>query len=140
MPLLRDRSRDASRWGAWPLCLPFHAVHVWGRLDDMLTVGTVHLCGHVVAQAVADLPGGSRIALEIDRVGLTDRLTVRLAGEGAQEEDVRRTLWAIYPIPRVNEGNGSLLLSIEADANLGGQFKDPRIVDRHPQAEALPAA
>lgn len=130
MPLVRYRSGDRARWSDCPCPLPLSAVQLAGRTDDMFVAGDMNLYGNVIADAVAKVAGTSgRVALHLDKVELTDRLTVRVEGHGVSADDVRNALFAAYPELRVNTANGNLILEIETDVDLGRQIKALKIVD-----------
>lgn len=130
MPLVRYRSGDRGRWADCPCPLPFNAVQLAGRTDDMFVAGDMNLFGHVIADAVAKVAGTSgRIVLRLDKAELTDRLTVRVEGRGVSADDVRNPLFAAYPELRVNTANGNLILEIETDVDLGRQIKALKIED-----------
>ena len=130
MPLVRYRSGDHGRWADCRCRLPFNAVQLAGRTDDMFVAGDMNLYGNVIADAVAKVAGTSgRVVLRLDKVELTDRLTVRVEGRGVNADDVRNALFAAYPELRVNTANGNLILEIETDVDLGRQIKALKIVD-----------
>ena len=130
MPLVRYRSGDRARWSDCPCPLPFNAVQLAGRTDDMFVAGDMNLYGSVIVDAMAKVAGTSgRVVLRLDKVGLTDRLTVRVEGSGVNADDVRNALFTAYPELRVNTANGNLILAIETDVDLGRQIKALKIVD-----------
>lgn len=130
MPLVRYRSGDRGRWADCPCSLPFSAVQLAGRTDDMFVAGDMNLYGNVIADAVAKVAGTSgRVVLRLDKAELTDRLTVRVEGRGVNADDVRNALFTAYPELRVNTANGNLILEIETDVDLGRQIKALKIVD-----------
>lgn len=131
MPLVRYRSGDRGRWADCPCRLPFNAVQLAGRTDDMFVAGDMNLYGNVIADAASKVAGTSgRIALRLDKVELTDRLTVDVEGRGVSADDVRNALFAAYPELRANAANGNLILEIETDVDLRRQIKALKIVDR----------
>jgi phenylacetate-CoA ligase len=131
MPLLRYRSGDRGRWANCACWLPFNAVQLAGRTDDMIVAGDMNLYGHVIADAAAKVAGSSgRVAIGLDKVELTDRLVLRVEGAGTPEEKVRQALFEVYPELRTNVANGNLVLTIETDVDLGRQIKALKIVDK----------
>lgn len=131
MPILRYRSGDLARWADCPCGLPFGAITLTGRLDDMVVVGDMNLYGSVIAAALGDVDGArGRIELRLDRVGLTDRLTLRVEGRDIVADRGREALFAAYPEMRANVAHGLLALEIETVASLPEQAKAYRIVDR----------
>lgn len=130
MPLLRYRSGDRGRWSKCPCGLPFRAIQLAGRSDDMMVVGDMNLYGNVIADAVGKVVGASgRIEIRVDKLELTDRMVLRVEGGGAREEDVRQALFSAYSELPTNVANGNLLLAVETDVNLGNQIKALKIVD-----------
>jgi phenylacetate-CoA ligase len=131
MPLVRYRSGDRGRWSACPCGLPFRAVEVAGRTDDMFVAGDMNLYGNVIANAVARVNGASgRMAILLDRVDLTDRMVLRVEGSGVEDEAVRQALFTAYPELRTNTANENLILEIDPNVNLGSQAKGFKVVDR----------
>ncbi len=130
MPLVRYRSGDRGRWADCPCPLPLSTVQLAGRTDDMFVAGDMNLFGSVIADSIARVTGTSgQIALLVDKVDLTDRLTVCVEGRGVRVDDVRNALFVAYPEMRVNTANGNLVLAIEPDVDLGRQIKACKIVD-----------
>jgi phenylacetate-CoA ligase len=131
MPLVRYRSGDRARWAKCSCGLPFSAIQLAGRSDDMMVVGDMNLFGNVIAEAVGKVPGASgRVEIRVDKVELTDRMTLRVEGNDVGVEAVRQALFAAYPELPTNIDNGNLMLEIEPDVALGQQIKTLRIVDR----------
>jgi len=130
MPLLRYRSGDRGRWSKCPCGLPFRAIQLAGRSDDMVVVGDMNLYGNVIADVVGHIAGASgRIEIRVDKAELTDRMLLRVGGSDLREEDVRRALFAAYPECATNVKNGNLVLAVETGADLGSQIKALKIVD-----------
>src|SRR5205807_775340 len=93
MPLVRYRSGDYGRWAKCPCGLPFRAVQLAGRTDDMFVAGDMNLYGNVIANAVASVPGASgKVAIALDKVDLTDRLVLHVEGKGIKPEAVQQAL------------------------------------------------
>ena len=131
MPLLRYRSGDRARWAECDCWLPVRAIRLQGRVDDMFIAGDMNLYGRVMAKAIGEIPGTSgRVELVLDKVDLTDRLVVRVEGNGVQKEKVRQTLFDAYPELERNTDNGNLILEIKVSADLGDQIKAVRIKDK----------
>jgi phenylacetate-CoA ligase len=131
MPLLRYRSGDRGRWADCSCWLPFRAFRFIGRIDDMVVAGDMNLYGNVMAEAIADILGTSgRIEIRTDKEGLADRLLLRVEGTGVSEQEVREVLFETYPVMRTNIANDILVLEIEVNADLRGQIKAVKILDR----------
>lgn len=131
MPLLRYRSGDRGRWSKCPCGLPFQAIQIEGRTDDMFVVGDMNMYAGVIATAVERVAGATgRILLQLDRVETTDRLILRVEGREINDHDVRRVLFAAYPEFPTNISNGNIHLEIQANVALGSQIKAFKIVDR----------
>ena len=131
MPLLRYRSGDRGRWSKCPCGLPFQAIQIEGRTDDMFVVGDMNLFANVVATAVERITGATgRITIELDRVDTTDRLVVHVEGKDVNEDAVRRALFAVYPEFPANISNGNALLEIQVNVALRSQIKAFKVVDR----------
>ncbi len=130
MPLLRYRSGDLAKWckrGNW---LPFGSIILDGRDDDLILAADMNLYAHILADAAGRAAGASgRVAITVDKVNLVDRLRLRVEGNGVREDDVRSRLYAAYPELRQGVGSASLLLEIEADAQLGEQLKAVKLTD-----------
>jgi phenylacetate-CoA ligase len=130
MPLVRYRSGDFGCWAQCACGLPFRAVRLAGRTDDMFVAGDMNLYGNVIADGIGKVPGATgRVAVALDKVDLTDRLVLRVEGTGLSPDDVRKALFAAYPEMQGNVANGNLLLEIEPGANLGSQIKAFKISD-----------
>ena len=130
MPLLRYRSGDRARWTECGCWLPARAIHLEGRIDDMFTAGDMNLYGRVLAKAIGQVPDTSgHVALVLDKVDLTDRLVVRVAGSGVEKAQVRQALFNTYPKLERNTENGNLILQIETDIDLDDQIKAVKIED-----------
>ena len=131
MPLVRYRSGDRARWAGCPCGLPLHSMQILGRLDDMLVAGDMNLHGQAIADQVAGLPGATgRVELALDKVALTDRLRLRVEGHGLEAPAIQRALAEAYPELPDRLRHGLLILEIETGADLGGQLKPFKIVDR----------
>lgn len=130
MPLVRYRSGDRAAWATCNCGLPFRAVRIAGRTDDMMVAGDMNLYGNIIADAVGRIAGAnSRLAIVIDKVDLTDRLTLRVEGNGLTEDQVKQALIGAYPEVTANLDNGNLLLRIEPNVALNGQLKALKIQD-----------
>ncbi len=137
MPLIRYRSGDRGRWATCKCGLPFRSIQVFGRTDDMMVAGDMNLFGKVIAEAVTEIVGTSgRLEIILEKVELTDRMTMRIEGEAIDEERVRRSLFDAYPEMNENIDNGNLLLDIECNVKLCDQHKSLRIRDRRSHADA----
>lgn len=131
MPLLRYRSGDRGRWSKCPCGLPFQAIQIEGRTDDMFVAGDMNLYANVISVAVEHVTGATgRIMIQLDTVEGTDRLMLRVEGTGVKEDEVQRVVFAAYPEFLANVTNGNIVLEIQTNATLGGQIKAFRIVDR----------
>jgi phenylacetate-CoA ligase len=131
MPLLRYRSGDRGRWSNCPCGLPFQAIQLTGRTDDMFVAGDMNLYANVVAAAVERVTGATgRITIELDRVEAADRVVLRVEGEDVNEDAVRGALFVAYPEFSTNISNGNILLDVQIDVSLGPQIKAFKIVDR----------
>ena len=130
MPLLRYRSGDLARWSHCDCWLPFGSIVLTGRADDMIVAGDMNLFGHVLAEAAGRAKGATgRVAIVVDKVDLTDRLRLRVEGNGVPEPEARANLFVAYPeLPR-NLAIGNIRLEIETDARLNDQFKAVKIAD-----------
>ena len=130
MPLVRYRSGDFGRWAECPCGLPFRAIRLAGRTDDMFVAGDMNLYGNVIAGAVGKVAGAvGRVAAEIDKVNLTDRVRLRVEG-AAPGEEVLKAVLAAYPEMEGNIANGNLILEVEPGADLGQQVKAFKISDK----------
>lgn len=130
MPLLRYRSGDRGRWTKCACERPLRAIQFLGRIDDLIVAGDMNLYGNVLANAIAQIPRASgRVAILLDKLGLTDRLLVRVEGEGVSEEKVRQVLFRTYPELPTNIANGNLVLVIDVGVRLGKQIKALKIED-----------
>jgi phenylacetate-CoA ligase len=129
MPLVRYRSGDKACWAECTCWLPFRAIKIKGRTDDMIVAGDMNLFGRVIADAVGTVPGATgRIVLTVAKEGLADKLTLTV--EGMPDKDsVQKALRAAYPELVVNTKNGNLSLIIETSKDLGSQIKDVKIID-----------
>lgn len=131
MPLVRYRMGDRARWSECHCYLPFGSILLGGRTDDMVVAGDMNLYGQVIADAIGTVPGATgRVRLEFDKAELTDRLRVNVEGHDANAGEVRGKVFAAYPELRENTRNGNLILEIETGADLSGQIKAVKIVDR----------
>lgn len=131
MPLVRYRSGDLARWSDCSCQSSFTGIQLMGRTDDMVVAGDMNLYGHILADAVAKVPGTSgRIALVLDKVELTDRLMVRVECDEGLQESLKQSLFTAYPELRTNTLNGNLRLEIETGADLDQQIKALKIVDK----------
>ncbi len=131
MPLVRYRSGDRARWADCPCWLPFRSIRLLGRIDDMLVAGDMNLYGQVIAERIAQVPGATgRVELVLDKVGLTDRLRVRVEGGDVNANVVRQALYDAYPELPTNVQNGNLFLEVETGVDLGDQIKALKIVDQ----------
>lgn len=130
VPLFRYRSGDRGRRTRCTCRLPFQTIQLVGRTDDMFVAGDMNFYGNVIAEAVAKLLGANgRLEIRLDKVDLTDRLTLRLEGNGIEETEVRQALFDLYPELPGNIANGNLILVIEPNVRLDGQIKALKIVD-----------
>lgn len=130
MPLLRYRSGDRARWLECSSQIPLPAIQVLGRLDDMIVVGDAHLYGRVIADAVNEIPdSGRHIHIHVDKVGMIDRLTLKVEGEEDIEEAVRDALYSVYPRVRTRVENGQLRVEVTTGADLSDQIKALKVVD-----------
>jgi phenylacetate-CoA ligase len=130
MPLLRYRLGDLACWQESNCWLPFSAIELTGRMDDRVEAGGAALYASRIADVIAQVPGSrGRVEMRLDKVELTDRLTLRIAGEGVKEQAVREALFKVYPRIRTNLENESLVLDIETDASLTDQIKAVKLVD-----------
>lgn len=137
MPLVRYRSGDRGRWSTCSCGLPFRAVQIGGRTDDMFVAGDMNLYGNIIANAVAGVSGASgRLAILLDKAELTDRLRLRVEGHNVEVDQVKQALFAAYPELRPNIGNGNLLLDIEPNVTLESQQKALKIVDARSKLSA----
>jgi phenylacetate-CoA ligase len=131
MPLLRYRSGDRACWTQCDCWLPTRAIQLQGRVDDMFTAGDMNLYGRVIAKAIGQIPGTSgHVELVLDKVDMTDRLAVRVEGNGVEETEIRTALFDAYPQIERNMDNGNLTLEIETGVELSDQIKALRIKDR----------
>jgi len=131
MPLVRYRMGDHARWSGCHCYLPFGSILLGGRTDDMVVAGDMNLYGQVIADALATIAGATgRVRLEFDKVELTDRLRVRIEGGQVNVDEARARMFETYPELRENTANGNLILEIETGANLDGQIKSVKILDR----------
>lgn len=131
MPLVRYRMGDRAGWSGCHCYLPFGSILLGGRTDDMVVAGDMNLYGQVIADALATVADATgRVRLEFDKADLTDRLRVQIEGERVSADEVRSKMFAAYPELRENTRNGNLILEIETGANLDGQIKAVKIVDR----------
>jgi phenylacetate-CoA ligase len=131
MPLLRYRSGDRAGWAECACWLPARAIRLQGRVDDMFTAGDMNLYGRVIARSIGRIPGSSgHMELVLDKVDLTDRVVVRVEGDGVGQKDVRKALVEDYPKVRRNVDNGNLVLDIETGVELANQIKPVRITDK----------
>jgi phenylacetate-CoA ligase len=131
MPLVRYRSGDRARWADCACGLPVGTMQLLGRVDDMLVAGDMNLFGQVIADRIAQAPGATgRVELVLTKVELTDRLRLRVEGQGVDPEGVRRALYDAYPELPANIQNGNLIFEIETGVDLGAQIKALKIVDR----------
>ena len=130
MPLLRYKSGDRGRRAACDCGLPFSAIQLAGRIDDMIIVGDMNLYGRIIADAVAKVKGTTgRMSIHLEKTGLTDKLVLNIEGKDINKNDVKQVLFASYPELKVNSKNGNLILVIETGVNLGNQIKDIKITD-----------
>lgn len=130
MPLIRYRLGDLAQWTDCDCWLPFSTIELGGRADDMFVAGDLNLYGRVIADAITRVEGAKgRVELRIDKVDLTDRLVVRVAGSAVEEEAVRQALYDAYPQVAREVQNENLLLAIETDVDLEDQIKAVKIVD-----------
>ncbi len=90
----------------------------------------MNLFGNVLAEAVERVAGATgRVAIVVDKVDLTDRLWLRVEGNGVAETEVRAHLYAAYPELAHNLSIGNIQLEIEPNIRLDDQFKAVKIVD-----------
>jgi phenylacetate-CoA ligase len=130
MPLVRYRSGDYGYWAECTCGLPFRAVRLAGRTDDMFVVGDMNIYGHIIANAIGGVAGASgRVAIALDKVNLTDRLELRVEG-CVKPEEVQQALSAAYPEMAANVANGNLVLEVKPGSDLGQQIKAVKITDR----------
>lgn len=133
MPLVRYRSGDRVRNVQCSEVLPFRAVQVLDRLDDMIVVGGVNLCASVIADSVHEAVDiESRMRILVDREDLTDLLTLAMETPEATVDIVRHALVEAYPEIEEAIGQGRLRLEVEAGVGLEGQIKGIAVVDRRP--------
>jgi phenylacetate-CoA ligase len=133
MPLLRYRSGDRARWAKCDCWLPTRAIRLQGRVDDMFTAGDMNLYGRIMARAIGKVPGTSgHVELMLDKVDLTDRLAVRVEGDGVERAQVRQALFDAYPKVERNTDSGNLILEIATGVDLSDQIKVLRIKDKRP--------
>jgi phenylacetate-CoA ligase len=133
MPLIRYRSGDRGRWAECPCALPFLAVTIGGRTDDMLVAGDMNIYGQLLQESLSELKGASgKIHIEVDKADLTDRMTLQVEGEGVSEDNVKEVLFHAYPELESSLTNGNLILKIEPNHPLADQRKALVIKDlRH---------
>ena len=130
MPLLRYKSGDRGRWAVCCCGLPFSAIQLAGRIDDMIIVGDMNLYGRIIAEAVAKVKGTTgRMSICLEKTGLTDKLVLNIEGKDINENDVKQVLFEVYPELKVNSKNGNLIFVIETGVNLGSQIKNIKIMD-----------
>jgi phenylacetate-CoA ligase len=130
MPLVRYRSGDHGNWADCPCGLPFRAVRLSGRTDDMFVAGDMNLYGNVIAEAVGRTSGASgRIAVVLDKAELTDRMVLQVEGNGVAVADIRGALFSAYPEMKGNVANGNFVLDIVTGCDLGQQIKAFKIND-----------
>jgi phenylacetate-CoA ligase len=131
MPLLRYRSGDRARWTQCDCWLRTRAIRLQGRVDDMFTAGDMNLYGRVMGKAIGQLPGTSgHVELVLHKIDLTDRLLVRVEGNGLEDTQIRQASFDAYPKLERNTDNGNLVLEIEAGVDLSNQIKAARIKDK----------
>jgi phenylacetate-CoA ligase len=129
MPLLRYRSGDRARWVACTAPFPTRAVAVLGRLDDMFMVSGMHLYGHLIAEALADVRGATgRVSLRIRQVNRIDQLGLVVEGQDVDRDQVRQQLYSLYPKVRTAVRDGRLELELEVVQELS-QIKALAIID-----------
>lgn len=129
MPLIRYRSGDKARWAECGCWLPFKAINLQGRTDDMIVAGDMNIYGRVIAEAVGKVPGTTgRVLITVAKEGLTDKLTITVEGH-ADEKEIQEDLLRSYPELGVNMKNGNLHLAIELVNILASQIKDVKILD-----------
>ena len=130
MPLIRYRSGDLGSWAACGCGNPLTAIRLHGRADDMLIAGDMGLYAAAIAAAAGQADGtDGRIQIQLSHVDLIDRMALRVAGHDVDADAVRVALYALYPEMRDRVNSGSLLLEIEADADLGDQIKSVVVED-----------
>jgi phenylacetate-CoA ligase len=148
MPLIRYRSGDRARWIDCPCKLPFRSIEIMGRTDDMIVAGDMNLYGNIIADAIGRVDGANgRIEIVVERQNQTDHMTVRVEGDGVQEEHVRRVLYEVYPELAESVNNGVFALMLESNVKLASQAKALKIRDsrrngksHNVMSEAAPAA
>lgn len=130
MPFLRYRSGDRGRWADCGCRLPFSAVNLLGRTDDMIIAGDMNLSSRVIADAAAGVAGTTgRIAIELDKDNLTDKMVLSVEGTDVKVEEVKQALFSVYPEIKANMENGGIILDIYTDARLR-QIKDIKTTDK----------
>jgi phenylacetate-CoA ligase len=134
MPLLRYRSGDLGAWAGCRCGLPLRAFTIEGRVGDMFVAGDLNLYGRRIAEALRQVPGASgRVEIVIDKVGDTDRVTLRVervGGAEVREADVRAAILGIYPEMRASLDARVLEVRIEPVEQLNAGAKAYRVNDR----------
>lgn len=138
MPLLRYRSGDRARWSECRCNLPLNAIKIAGRTDDMMVAGDMNLYGRIIVAAVGKVHGATgRVAIELAKKQLTDKMVLSVEGKSVRAEDVEQALFGAYPELEESIENGNILFEIRTGADLGSQLKDLKISDK--RFEALKA-
>ncbi|TWH51954.1 phenylacetate--CoA ligase family protein [Sporomusa sp. KB1] len=129
MPLIRYRSGDKARWADCACWLPFKAINLKGRTDDMIVAGDMNIYGRVIADEVGKIDGTTgRVLITVSREDLTDKISVMVEGYVA-EEKIQKAILSAYPELEKNMENGNLRLAIESVNSLASQIKDVKVLD-----------